>query len=199
MGLLCVAGTLAAGDTEMYRYHNAQGVLVVDFSIPPEYVSYGYDVITSSGQLIRTVPAIDDTVTREAIERRKRQDKEDRFILRSYSTLDQVEFARNRRLELVEREIGILNNNLKDFVARREELRNKAAAYQASGQENPQNIMKILSDLDAHETLTKKLLAERYLDLNDIRARYDRYAERLVALRPSTARDSASSQTDSEQ
>ena len=202
--LVLAAAVLVAapvlGEASMYRYRNDKGILVVDFSIPPKYVSEGYEVLTTTGRLIRKVPPRDPSLTQQAIEQREAQEKEDNYILRSYSSLEAIERARDRKVILVEREIEILQSNLEDFAQRRVEMREKAAGYQASGRETPEAIDDILVDLDVHEENTRELLKERRRELRDIKQRYDRYAERLLALRPELANSvSAKAEKDSPQ
>ena len=183
-------------ENAMYRYRNDQGVLVVDFSIPPKYVDKGYDVVSPNGRLIREVPAQGDRLSREAIARRKAQEREDTYILRSFSSIAEIEQARERKRSMVAREIDILQSNLKDFDLRRETLRQKAADYQASGQETPSEIARVLGELDEHEENTLRLLADRRLQIEEIDEQFDRYIERLILHRPSVALEAADSGDD---
>ena len=183
-------------ENAMYRYRNDQGVLVVDFSIPPQYVEKGYEVVSPNGRLIREVPARGDRLSQEAIARRKAQEREDTYILRSFSSIADIERARERKRSMVAREIDILQSNLKDFDLRREALRQKAANYQASGQETPPEIARVLSDLDEHEENTHRLLADRRVQIEEIDEQFDRYIERLILHRPSVALEAAGSEDD---
>src|SRR5688572_1775938 len=40
----------------VYRYKNAQGITVMDSSIPPEYVSKGYEILSLGGKILKVVP-----------------------------------------------------------------------------------------------------------------------------------------------
>ncbi len=195
LAAIVLVATPAHSEASLYRYRNDKGVLVVDFSIPARYVSRGYEVLSPNGRVIREVPPKDPELTREALERQQEQRKEDNYLLRSYSSLEAIERARDRKLVLVQREIDILESNLEDFARRRVELREKAAGYQASGRETPASITEILGKLDFHEQNTRELLAERRRELETIKQRYDRYAERLLILRPGLA-DSGSAKTE---
>lgn len=195
LAAIVLVATPAHSEASLYRYRNDKGILVVDFSIPARYVAQGYEVLSSNGRVLREVPPKDPELTPEVLERKQEQRKEDNYLLRSYSSLEAIERARNRKLVLVQREIDILESNLEDFTRRRAELREKAAGYQASGRETPASIGEILAKLDVHEQNTRELLAERRRELKTIEQRYDRYAERLLILRPGLA-DSASVKTE---
>lgn len=192
--LLLAAASISTGvhsASSLYRYENDKDVVVVDFSIPPQFVHKGYDVLAPSGQLLRTVPPVDPSMTQELIEKRRRQQEEDNFIVRSYSSLDDIERARSRKMDMVEKEILILETNLEDFDSRRIQLREQAANYQASGQDAPGNVEKTLGDLDVHEKNTRQLLEERRREKSEIDERYNRYGQRLLALRPAIAQQEA--------
>ena len=45
----------AAQSAELYRYQNEDGITVVDWAIPADYVSAGYEVLNESGQVVRGV------------------------------------------------------------------------------------------------------------------------------------------------
>jgi hypothetical protein len=169
-----------------YRYYNAEGIQVMDFSIPPEYIDKGYQILSPAGRLLKKVPARSDAdaLTAAEMAAQEAQKKEDAYILRSYSTLADVDRARKRRLALVEREISILKGNIAEYHRREMELKERAAAYQASGQQAPENITNILSELDSQQLSARKQLAERHKQYADVVVRFDRQRQRLQELRP---------------
>jgi hypothetical protein len=187
------APVLFAEDTEeaggLYRYRNADGVLVIDYAIPPQYTEQGYDIISPSGTLIRRVPSKAEmkTVSPEEQQAQAERQKEDAFILASYSSLSDIENARRRKLESIQREIDILKANFSDAIRRQEELRDKAAAYQASGQTPPDSILQVIDELSAQQANIQKLMEERRKDIALMNGRFDRHAARLLELRPNLA------------
>ena len=40
----------------LYRYTNAEGVTVVDYQVPAEYVRNGYEILNADGMVVRVVP-----------------------------------------------------------------------------------------------------------------------------------------------
>ncbi len=177
-------------DNVLYRYRNGQGVLVIDFSIPPEFAPKGYEVLSLDGKVVTLVPPSGPPLTQEQIKAREEQKKEDAFILRSYSAVKEVEDARERKVRMAEKEITILNANLTDIARRRAELRQKAADYQATGRDTPDAIAKVLVDLDQVEANTIRMLGQRKKEMGELNRLFDRYAKRLVELRPMAARES---------
>jgi len=179
-----------------YRYYNAEGIQVMDFSIPPEYADKGYEVLSPRGRLLKIVPArTEGSVTAEEIAAREEQKKEDVYILKSYTSLEDVERARKRRLELVEREIGIIKSNIAEYRRREKELKSRAAAYQASGQSAPEAITELLAELEMQRINARKQLAERRKQYDQTGIRFDRHRQRLQELRPELRTESESAET----
>lgn len=190
LGLLAVLalGSAQAGATDtLYRYRNADNVVVIDFAIPPEFAVKGYEVITPEGRVVETVPAVSDQPSREQQAQQRQQQRQDRFILRSYTTVRDVYSARDRRLTLLAREIDILESNLTEYRRRLRALRQQAASYQASGRPPPEATEAVLKDLRGQEANAIKLLAERRAQHKELADNYQYYAERLVQLKGDSA------------
>ena len=47
---------LSVSSAELYRYTNAEGTVVIDHRIPPQYVAQGYEVLNDKGVVVRVVP-----------------------------------------------------------------------------------------------------------------------------------------------
>ena len=96
----------------LFRYHNSEGNLVIDHQVPPEYVAKGYEVLSSTGRVVKTVPPHQPVEEEEravaGAASRADQLKEDQFLLRSYSDVGEVEAAGERRLAQLAREIEII-------------------------------------------------------------------------------------------
>ncbi len=185
--VLAVVATLAAwpacANNTLYRYRNHDNVLVIDFSIPPEFAVNGYEVITPDGRVLQTVPPVSEMPSAEQRARNREQQRIDQFILRSYSTVDDVHRARDRRLTQVERDISILESNIAEYQRRHRQLRDQAASFQASGAAPPEATETVIRELREQESSTEQLLAERRAQHQQLITTYDYYARRLVELK----------------
>ena len=114
----CAGSVVAA---ELYRYQNEAAITVVDWAIPAAYVGSGYEVLNESGQVVRVVPAAktDTELERDAAAARAQeaeaaaqtaQLERDTFLLRRYSTTQDIEAARDRSLRELDIRIAILNS-----------------------------------------------------------------------------------------
>ena len=129
----CVGSVMAA---ELYRYQNEDGITVVDWAIPAAYVSSGYEVLNESGQVVQVVPATktDTELERDAAAARAQeaeaaaqaaQLERDTFLLRRYSTIQDIEAARDRSLRELDIRIAILSSQ-------RDTLSQQLARHQAA-------------------------------------------------------------------
>ena len=141
MWLVALSWASVAAPAELYRYQNELGVTVVDWTIPAAYVSDGYEVLSESGQVVRVVPPAKTETERErdaAAERAREAEAaaeaaqlaRDTFLLRRYSTVEDIEAARDRSLRELDIRIAILNSQrdtLSQQLARHEAALGTAA------------------------------------------------------------------------
>ena len=124
----------AALSAELYRYQNEEGITVVDWAIPSDFVSAGYEVLNESGQVVRIVAPVKTAIEleREA-DAAKRRDAEaaqlerDTFLLRRYSSVEDIASARNRSLRELEIRIAILNSQRETLAGQLSEHNAKLA------------------------------------------------------------------------
>ena len=149
-----------AQNTVFYKYINAKGVNVVSSRIPSEYVKKGYDIISSDGRLIQTIPpelSAEEKVRLIAeTERLKKIKDRDTLLLRRYSRPDDIEAAKQRKLSQIENRVWLIDRNI-------EKLNSKIDLYQSLAAEDERAGKNISID-----TLwsIEKLKSDRDIELN---------------------------------
>lgn len=187
---------------QLYRYRDDEGSTVMDYSLPPGVAEKGYEILSPTGRVVKTVPSAAELKEQAREEKEKEpevseeQKREDAYILRSYKSVEEVAQARERQLNQIQQEIAILEANLAEFQRRADGLREKAANYQASGEEPPASILKVLGDLEDQQEGVMEQIAERKKQYRNAEVRFERYARRLQAL---TGDDEGQDAEDSEQ
>ena len=54
LGLWLVSAAVSGTD-KLYRYHDGEGVLVINHTLPAQYVAHGYEVLDARGRLLEVV------------------------------------------------------------------------------------------------------------------------------------------------
>jgi len=140
-----VAWITAAAAMNLYRYKNEQGIPVISHYIPPELVHNGYEVIDEQGRVVEAVPReltpaeleekhkTDEAkkLAEEAVLTRKRKDAE---LLEIYSSVEDVESARDRKLKLIDADIGRIKAQMEQATIQKAKLEAQAADRERAGQ-----------------------------------------------------------------
>jgi hypothetical protein len=177
----------------MYRYTNADGNKVVAYQVPPEYVANGYEVLSPTGALISVVPRqLDEDeresldaqarLEREAFEEQERLRKWDESLLLRYSTIEDIEAARERALSELRIRVGILKGELRSLKQQVENNQSMAADQERLGREVDPQILSAISELRAQIGATERAVADRQEEIASVDASYDRDVERFSSL-----------------
>lgn len=180
--LLCLALLLGAGalapsgyaQGKLYRYLNDDGIKVISSSIPPQYVGRGYEILNPNGRVLQVVepePTLED---REAFERERALKAEYEELARRYSSVKDIEAARDRRLASLETNISILKGNISNLSNQIEEQMRRAAKFERDGQKVPAYIFNNIDGLRAEVRSAEMVLQERVEEHKEI---FDKFAD----------------------
>ena len=180
--LLCLALLLGAGSLapsgyaqgKLYRYLNDDGIKVISSSIPPQYVGRGYEILNPNGRVLQVVepePTLED---REAFERERALKAEYEELARRYSSVKDIEAARDRRLASLETNISILKGNISNLSNQIEEQMRRAAKFERDGQKVPAYIFNNIDGLRAEVRSAEMVLQERVEEHKEI---FDKFAD----------------------
>ncbi|HEX4882465.1 MAG TPA: hypothetical protein VFV18_08980 [Porticoccaceae bacterium] len=188
--LLWCGGMSAARAANLYRYHNDQGVLVIDHSIPAGAAARGYEIIGANGKVIETVaPASAKSTDTQGgnakADARQQADQEklDRYLLTSFSSSADIEAVKARKLQEIDRETGIAKARFDELGRKRLTLEERAANAQRGGKPVPGQLLQELEDMKAQMAAAHEQIEGRYLQRAELGARYDGYIRRFTALK----------------
>ena len=142
--VLLSALPLSAWAKDLYRYTNAEGNMVVDDHVPPEYAGKGYVVINEEGVVISVIPR---ELTPEELLQKEMQEKEavaaaaeverlrlwDESLMLRYSSIEDIEAARERALRDLRIRVSILKSNTRSLKQQVENYQRVAAGIERSG------------------------------------------------------------------
>lgn len=192
--MLTQAGVSQA-EQRYYRYVDDNGVKVINSAIPPEFVKNGYEVVTISGRVIEVVEPAPSADELEAFaERREREARLadwDDYLLKRYSTVDDIRRAKKRKVTDFEASVSILRGNASSIQTQIEIVQARAADIERQGGTVPQHMMSTLADLEKELAETNRLIDIRKEDQIELENKFDQDIERFGILRPETKPDAA--------
>lgn len=153
---IAIGYCLPVAAAESYRYRNEKGVLVLDYSVPPEYVKNGYEVLGPDGRVLRRVLPQSEIEAQAEAERRQaalagrsqRTTASDLELVSKYRSVEELERARDRKLEQLERAVSVERANLDRLREQRRTYERHGADLERGGQPVPPSL---ISDLVAIE------------------------------------------------
>jgi len=156
---------------EFYRYRNVEGNVVVDHRVPPEYVAGGYEVLSDRGVVLRVVPRTPSEEERAGVSEQQRleaaaQEEEERLrkwdetLLLRYSSVADIEFARDRALRDLGVRVTILQGNRHGLRQQVENHQALAADLERRGSEVDEALTKAIADLQREIAVIERQIAE---------------------------------------
>lgn len=187
--MLVLASTDALASTRLYRYENRDGVVVIDYSVPPELVYKGYEVLNAQGRVIEVVPRslTPEELKARASEEQSKQDQarqaeNDKKLLSIFSGPADAERARDRKIEALDVYINITRGNI---LKLREDLnvaQAQAAARERAGQSVQDFIIEKVDSLQRQIDQAEASITEKEGEKDVIRNEYAKDIERLREL-----------------
>ena len=170
----------------VYRYKNAEGVTVMDSAIPPEYVSKGYEVLSRSGKVLKVVsPALVGDAAEKARQQRIQAEelaRTDLHLRRSYSNVADIDAAKERNLQSLQGNIGILEANLISARGKLQTAQQRAASIERGGRAVPEDLLKSIRDLEQEEKDIESQIKQRQEELQVVADKFDADRKRFIEI-----------------
>ena len=190
---LAVCALAARSDEFLYRYVNEQGVTVIDYSIPPEYVHKGYEILNRNGTVHEVVPRAltDDEMAdqssaayqaRVEAEEAERLRKWDESLLLRYSSIEDIEAARDRALSELRIRISILRSNVRSLQSQVESNQRRAADAERRAGSVPVEVVAAIDGLQDEIVETERSIKDRQREMEVVEQGYERDIERFTQL-----------------
>ena len=184
----CLVAQATAQGGNLYRYRNDQDVVVVDDSVPPEFVARGYEVLNERGAVIRVVPRVltpeelADATLQTRLREEQRLRKWDQTLLLRYSSIEDIEAHRDRALADLRLRVGILKSNRRNFKQQIETYQSQAADLERRGYEVDEARLKAIASLQKELAATDRQIADRNVEVEEVRASFEADIERFKML-----------------
>lgn len=194
---LALAGLLVSppsfSDRYLYRYINDDGITVINWAIPSQFVQRGYEILNENGSVFKVVPR---TLTKDELANRsgetyreqveaeevERLRKWDKALLLRYSTLEDIEDARGRALRELRIRISILSGNVSALKQRVENSQLRAANTERAGGQVPVAMVEAIRDLQSEIAVTGRSIEEREGEVGVVDRGFQRDIDRFTLL-----------------
>ena len=190
----------------LYRYKNAVAGTVADWHVPAQFAGRGYEVLSPQGEVVEVVPrqlSADELQNEDLVERLK-QDAEverarlaewDKFLLLRYSSVEDIEAAKERALRELKIRLSILASNQRVSRSRLESLLARVADTERRGDAPLKQDVDAIAALRSEIATIGRAIKEREAQVievtRDYRKDLDRFEQLqdVVLLRRSLSRD----------
>lgn len=171
-----------------YRYTNSEGVKVMNHTLPAEYAQSGYEVVSLSGKVIEVVPpapSAEEAARMEQEHSTKAELEEwDTRLRRRFSSVDDIEAAKQRKLAGITTNINILTGNISKLTTQLQLQQGQAAASERKGHKVPEKLLTNITNLELEIKTSEDLVAVRNEEYKMISDKYDRDIERFKVINP---------------
>lgn len=192
----------------LYRYKNEAGGTVVDWHVPAKFAGRGYEVLNALGEVIKVVPRqlsdseLNDKDLVERLQRgaeaeRARLAEWDRFLLLRYSTIEDIDAARDRALRELKIRLSILASNQRAAKGRLETALSQLADLERRGETAREQDLEAVDTLRLEIASLGRSIEQRKGQVVAVTEDYARDRDRflqlqdVVVLRRSLSRDRA--------
>lgn len=171
---------------QLYRYRNAEGSVVVDYQVPAEAVGGGYEILNDKGVVVEVVPpeptAEEKVRDKEAIAEQERLRKWDEALMLRYSTVADIEDARQRALGDLQIRMTILKGNKRALKQEVENYQAQAADTERAGMSVGVERLRKIEGLQNEIAVTERAINERQREMEELSAAYGADIERFESL-----------------
>ncbi|WP_437880065.1 DUF4124 domain-containing protein [Pseudomonas sp. LRF_L74] len=136
---------------DLYRYVDGKGIVVLDSMVPPQYMEKGYEVLNEQGRVVKVVPPAPSLEERKRMQQEKSRAGSDIQLLRLYSSVADVDRARDRKLAELSGVIDVAKANVQSLRIQQNNLLSQAADMERSGREVPEHLLAQIDNLKAEQ------------------------------------------------
>lgn len=189
---LLAAQPLQVQGGKLYRWVDEQGQVHYSDKVPPEHAGHKRDVLTRQGIRTETVEAAktpeqlaeEERLARlEEEERRLAEERaaQDRILLESYTSEDDIIMIRDGKIAAIEAYIGAANSRIEKLQGQLAKQQ-KLATEQKPDSPNAAKLQKEISQTEQQIRENQDFVATKRAEQEELRVRYNREIQRFREL-----------------
>ncbi|MDH1263926.1 MULTISPECIES: DUF4124 domain-containing protein [unclassified Pseudomonas] len=142
---------------ELYRYVDDKGVTVLSRQgVPPEFIAKGYEVLNDQGRVVKVVPPAPSAEEMKRLVADKARARSDAQLLRLYTSPDDVDRARERKLNELDGLLSVARGNLQSVRTQQSNLQSQAADHERAGRPVPDQLLRQIDNQKAEQRRLQK-------------------------------------------
>lgn len=192
LGLLVLA-MVSTAHARLYRWEDENGKVHYGDRIPPQYSNKGGQELNERGLRLKEIEKPRDPkeveaekraklLAEEKARREKLQAAQDKKLLRTYGSLEQLEILRNDRVSALNSIIGLAEEKSGDIQKRLLQAKEESNKWRNEGKLPPENMLKKEQQLEQDLTDNNAYLERKKKEMFDLAAKFDKELERFRAL-----------------
>lgn len=163
----------------LYRYKDENGITVMNNFIPAGLAGNGYEVLdASTGKVVETVEPVEGKEETNVVY----LSPDDRILLASYSTVEEIQAHLERKTVGLKAEIANIQTDLRILGFELEEKRAELLKLQEREKEIPEDLTAHIAELEESDQGLNDALARRQTDLDLTSKEYEAKMKRFEVL-----------------
>lgn len=187
--LLFLAMPGAPALATMYKWVDENGITHYGDSIPPEYRNRANIELNKRGVILKkNEPALTPEQIKakeEELAKRKREketNRRDAILLGTYSSVEEIDLARDRNLKQMEQVIKDSQRRLKSIEDDLDASRKHAAAYTRENKPVPEALQMDIETLEKNKQDLEVAIIQKRADAEELRVRFEEDKKRYIEL-----------------
>jgi len=186
---LIYAHVICAGEY-YYVFKDRSGATVIQDAIPPEYVNKGYRIINEQGITLKVIPSVSEQRrTASAVKRKKErqiaiqeQRDKDEMLLASFSSVEQIREAGNKKILAVQGQIDVTLLHIKAFEENLGKLQEQAKQSSKKPEGIPQEAVDDVQKIKNSIVRNREFVVRQRQEQHRLREEYMQYIKRYQEL-----------------
>lgn len=183
------------GSAAIKCWTNKEGVKECGNNVPPEYAQQGHQELSKQGMLkeeqkaVKTkeeleAEAITAAAKKEAKLKQEQQAKEDKILLQTFSSVADIELARNERIKAVDASIKLAQKRTETIQADLDKRIQSAAADERAGKTPGDALLKDIESLRRQIGNNNDYIEAKHMEQEQTNLEYTAKIERYKELKP---------------
>jgi predicted nucleic acid-binding Zn-ribbon protein len=177
---------------KLYKWVDDNGTTHYGETIPPEYANKDREELNKAGRVVNTMEVMtperrlakqqEDAKKREAELAAQEQKRHDRTLLNTYSSVEEIDLARQRSMQQVDARINFLNSSVDSAQSRIISLQKEADNYTTRNRKIPNSLSDDLQEAQERLSKLQQDLEKPVAAKAELNARFDADKARYMAL-----------------